>query len=50
MEMKHVIEEREEYSETANWHFRGVLNLDVVGGPSTLNDPDSDAGRSLSSW
>jgi hypothetical protein len=25
-------------------------HFDVVGGPSTLHDPESDAGGSLSSW
>jgi hypothetical protein len=25
-------------------------HLDVVGGPSTPHDPESDAGGSLSSW
>jgi hypothetical protein len=25
-------------------------HLDVVGGPSTTHDPESDAGGSLSSW
>jgi hypothetical protein len=25
-------------------------DLDVVGGPSTPHDPESDAGGSLSSW
>jgi hypothetical protein len=28
---------------------KGYL-LDVVGGPSTPHDPESDAGGSLSSW
>jgi hypothetical protein len=26
------------------------FHLDVVGGPSTPHDPESDAGGSLSSW
>jgi hypothetical protein len=26
------------------------IKLDVVGGPSTPHDPESDAGGSLSSW
>jgi hypothetical protein len=33
--------------------FRAVpkgYHLDVVGGPSTPHDPESDAGGSLSSW
>jgi hypothetical protein len=27
-----------------------VYHLDVVGGPSTPHDPESDAGGSLNSW
>jgi hypothetical protein len=34
--------------------IRGIppkgYHLDVVGGPSTPHDPESDAGGSLSSW
>jgi hypothetical protein len=30
--------------------FPKGYHLDVVGGPSTPHDPESDAGGSLSSW
>jgi hypothetical protein len=31
-------------------HPEKGCHLDVVGGPSTSNDAESDAGGSLSSW
>jgi hypothetical protein len=36
---------------TCSFKAQGVLDhLDVVRGPSTPHDPESDAGGSLSSW
>jgi hypothetical protein len=44
--------------EAISWNFpEGIedtlsngCHLDVVGGPNTPHDPESDAGGSLSSW
>jgi hypothetical protein len=33
-----------------NYTLPKGYHLDVVGGPSTPHDPESDAGGSLSSW
>jgi hypothetical protein len=33
-----------------NSSFPKDYHFDMVGGPSTLHDPKSDAGGSLSSW
>jgi hypothetical protein len=33
-----------------NTYLPKGYHLDVVGGPSTPHDPESDAGGSLSSW
>jgi hypothetical protein len=32
------------------WDMTPCSHLDVVGGPSTPHDPESDAGGSLSAW
>jgi hypothetical protein len=46
----YTIPSRPIYNTAMNQALPKGYHLDVVGGPSTPHDPESDAGGSLSSW